>query len=186
RGLEAARPGCSLGERAAGRLRGLRHLLLVPLDDLRRTSRRCIGILARFTQRAPLAQQIPALVEGHLDGVEPPPVVVSRGACRLPLPELVLFGDELLDRRVNLSVIHMELLLRREVGHRQVCRFQSIRFPNESDEYRAARDALLDEEIALRRHTEAVAEQRRRLPLGGEVTTDYAFAGASGTVQIGR
>jgi predicted dithiol-disulfide oxidoreductase (DUF899 family) len=38
-----------------------------------------------------------------------------------------------------------------------------------SDEYRAARDALLDEKIALRRHAEAVAERRRRLPLGGEL-----------------
>ncbi len=43
-------------------------------------------------------------------------------------------------------------------------RFHSISFPNESDEYRAERDALLDEEIALRRHSEAVAEQRRGLP----------------------
>jgi predicted dithiol-disulfide oxidoreductase (DUF899 family) len=59
-----------------------------------------------------------------------------------------------------------------------------MRFPNESDEYRAARDALLDEEIALRRHTEAVADQRRRLPLGGEVPTDYEFAGAGGTVRL--
>lgn len=64
------------------------------------------------------------------------------------------------------------------------CRFQSIRFPNESDEYRAARDALLDEEIALRRHTEAVAEQRRHLPLGGRVPTDYAFDGADGPVHL--
>lgn len=54
-------------------------------------------------------------------------------------------------------------------------RFHGISFPNESDEYRAERDALLDEEIALRRHSEAVAEQRRGLPLGGEVPTDYRF-----------
>jgi predicted dithiol-disulfide oxidoreductase (DUF899 family) len=63
-------------------------------------------------------------------------------------------------------------------------RFHGIRFPNESGEYRAARDALLDEEIALRRHAEAVAEQRRGLPLGGEVPTDYAFDGADGTVRL--
>jgi predicted dithiol-disulfide oxidoreductase (DUF899 family) len=65
-----------------------------------------------------------------------------------------------------------------------VGRFHRIRLPNESDEYRTARDALLDEEIALRRHTEAVAEQRRRLPLGGEVPTDYEFDGAGGTVRL--
>ena len=61
----------------------------------------------------------------------------------------------------------------------------SIRFPNESEEYRAARDALLDEEIALRRHTEAVAEQRRQLPLGGDVPTDYIFdESGSRTVRL--
>jgi predicted dithiol-disulfide oxidoreductase (DUF899 family) len=59
-----------------------------------------------------------------------------------------------------------------------------MRFPNESDEYRGARDALLREEIELRRHGEAVAEQRRSLPLGGEVPTDYRFDGADGTVHL--
>ena len=39
----------------------------------------------------------------------------------------------------------------------------AVRFPGESDEYRRARDALLVEEIELRRHIERVAEQRRRL-----------------------
>jgi predicted dithiol-disulfide oxidoreductase (DUF899 family) len=50
-------------------------------------------------------------------------------------------------------------------------------FPNESDEYRAARNALLAEEIELRRHIERVAEQRRALPPGGKVTKDYRFQG---------
>jgi len=59
-----------------------------------------------------------------------------------------------------------------------------MRFPNESDAYRAARDALLQEEIELRRRSEAVAEQRRSLPLGGEMPTDYAFDGADGTVRL--
>src|SRR4029077_20905263 len=45
-----------------------------------------------------------------------------------------------------------------ELGLGQVCRFHGMRFPNESDGYRAARDALLQEEIELRRHSEAVAE----------------------------
>jgi predicted dithiol-disulfide oxidoreductase (DUF899 family) len=39
-----------------------------------------------------------------------------------------------------------------------------VRFPNESPEYRRARQALLAEEIELRRHIERVAEQRRALP----------------------
>ena len=52
---------------------------------------------------------------------------------------------------------------------------QQARFPGESDEYRRARDELLRAEMALRRQIEAVAAQRRRLPLGGVVPTDYAF-----------
>jgi predicted dithiol-disulfide oxidoreductase (DUF899 family) len=55
-----------------------------------------------------------------------------------------------------------------------------IRFPNESAEYRAARTALLAEEIELRRHLERVAAQRRALPPGGEVTGDYRFDGPDG------
>ncbi|SRR5712691_9599666 len=50
-----------------------------------------------------------------------------------------------------------------------------VRFPGESDDYRRARDELLRAEIDLRRQIEAVASQRRRLPLGGEVPADYAF-----------
>ena len=50
-----------------------------------------------------------------------------------------------------------------------------IRFPGESSSYRAARDKLLDAEIDLRRATEAVAAQRRDLPLGGEISQDYEF-----------
>jgi predicted dithiol-disulfide oxidoreductase (DUF899 family) len=50
-----------------------------------------------------------------------------------------------------------------------------LTYPNESAEYRKARNALLVEEIALRRQIEAVAAQRRALPLGGEVPEDYLF-----------
>jgi predicted dithiol-disulfide oxidoreductase (DUF899 family) len=58
----------------------------------------------------------------------------------------------------------------------------TIHFPNESNEYRQARNALLAEEIELRRHLERVAEQRRQLPPGGEVTKDYRFEGEEGPV----
>lgn len=50
-----------------------------------------------------------------------------------------------------------------------------MRIPNESAEYRAARTALLAEEIELRRHMERVAAQLRALPPGGPVTGDYRF-----------
>ncbi|WP_353374503.1 DUF899 family protein, partial [Mycobacterium sp.] len=57
-----------------------------------------------------------------------------------------------------------------------------VSFPNESDEYRRARTAMLAEEIELRRHIERVAEQRRALPPGGEVTKEYRFDSADGPV----
>jgi predicted dithiol-disulfide oxidoreductase (DUF899 family) len=52
---------------------------------------------------------------------------------------------------------------------------EHLRYPNESAEYRAARNALLDEEIALRKQIEAVAAKRRSLPLGGKLPEDYVF-----------
>jgi predicted dithiol-disulfide oxidoreductase (DUF899 family) len=51
----------------------------------------------------------------------------------------------------------------------------SVRFPGESAEYRTARDRLLQEEAALRRHVDEVAALRRSLPLGGTVAEDYVF-----------
>ena len=58
----------------------------------------------------------------------------------------------------------------------------SIRFPGESGAYRAARDKLLESEIELRRKIEAVAAQRRELPLGGKIEQDYVFDQTSGGV----
>ncbi len=59
-----------------------------------------------------------------------------------------------------------------------------VRFPNESPEYRAARRALLAEEIELRRHIERVAAERRALPPGGLVAGDYHFEGEEGRVDF--
>jgi predicted dithiol-disulfide oxidoreductase (DUF899 family) len=59
-----------------------------------------------------------------------------------------------------------------------------VRIPGESAEYRAARRALLAEEIELRRHMERVAEQRRALPLGAPVTGDYRFATETGETDL--
>jgi predicted dithiol-disulfide oxidoreductase (DUF899 family) len=66
----------------------------------------------------------------------------------------------------------------------ELVRASGVRFPNESPEYRAARNALLAEEIELRRHIERVAEQRRKLPPGGEVRTSYSFVGENGPVSF--
>jgi predicted dithiol-disulfide oxidoreductase (DUF899 family) len=54
-----------------------------------------------------------------------------------------------------------------------------ITLPDESPEYRAARDRLLGREIDLRRAMEAVATARRQLPPGGRVKVDYVFQGAA-------
>ncbi|HMH19378.1 MAG TPA: DUF899 family protein [Burkholderiales bacterium] len=64
----------------------------------------------------------------------------------------------------------------------EMARKNKVRFPNESEEYRRAREVLLVEEIELRRHIERVAEQRRALPPGGKVTKDYRFESERGPV----
>jgi len=50
-----------------------------------------------------------------------------------------------------------------------------LTFPGETAEYRAARDKLLEKEIALRREMEALAVARRALPPGGLIPEDYEF-----------
>ncbi|WP_054004963.1 DUF899 family protein [Cypionkella psychrotolerans] len=66
----------------------------------------------------------------------------------------------------------------------ELARNNGVRFPGESPEYRQARDALLAEEIELRRHIERVAKQRRSLPSGGIVPQDYQFLGEAGPVSF--
>src|SRR5438132_971525 len=56
----------------------------------------------------------------------------------------------------------------------------SRRFPNESKEYRKARERLLEAERELRDQVEEVAALRRKLPLGGELKEDYVFKEAAG------
>jgi predicted dithiol-disulfide oxidoreductase (DUF899 family) len=63
----------------------------------------------------------------------------------------------------------MRLLLRKETP------MPHLSFPNESPEYRTARNDLLEAEIALRRQIEAVSAQRRALPPGGAVAEDFVF-----------
>ena len=66
----------------------------------------------------------------------------------------------------------------------ELARGNSVRFPNESAEYRSAREQLLAEEIELRRHIERVAELRRALPPGGAVTKNYEFEGEGGKATL--
>ena len=57
-------------------------------------------------------------------------------------------------------------------------------FPNESAEYRTARNALLIEEIELRRQLERAAEKRRALPAGGAIAKDYELIAEDGPVAF--
>ena len=66
----------------------------------------------------------------------------------------------------------------------ELARVAPTRIPNESADYRAARTALLAEEIELRRHIERVAAQRRALPHGAPVTGDYRFEGDNGSTDF--
>jgi predicted dithiol-disulfide oxidoreductase (DUF899 family) len=56
--------------------------------------------------------------------------------------------------------------------------------PNESAEYRVARNKLLVEEIELRRHLERVASQRRALPPGGEIAQDFQLVSEAGGIRF--
>ena len=56
---------------------------------------------------------------------------------------------------------------------KQMSAANQAHYPNESNEYREARNALLAEEIELRRHMERVAAQRRALPAGGKILKDF-------------
>jgi predicted dithiol-disulfide oxidoreductase (DUF899 family) len=54
-----------------------------------------------------------------------------------------------------------------------------LRYPNESQAYRDARDALLKDEQELVDKIKAVAAKRRTLPPGGELKEDYVFQWAN-------
>ncbi len=54
-------------------------------------------------------------------------------------------------------------------------KYHDKQFPKESDEYRNARNELLQAEIDLRKNLESVSYLRRNLPLGGELKEDYIF-----------
>src|SRR5438477_8334233 len=66
----------------------------------------------------------------------------------------------------------------------QLAETNKVHFPNESAAYRKARNALLVEEIELRRHIERVASQRRALPRGGEIPRDFEFVSEQGPARL--
>ena len=67
---------------------------------------------------------------------------------------------------------------------RELAATNTAHFPNETAAYRTARNALLMEEIELRRHIERVAAQRRALPYGGEVRHDFELVSETGPIRF--
>src|ERR1700712_4909675 len=53
--------------------------------------------------------------------------------------------------------------------------YHDKKFPGENNEYREARNELLEAEVNLRRQTEEVNALRRKLPNGAKVKEDYVF-----------
>jgi predicted dithiol-disulfide oxidoreductase (DUF899 family) len=66
------------------------------------------------------------------------------------------------------------------VPARELAEKRTAPFPGESDDYAKAREALLAEEIEVRRHITRVAEQRQALPPGPVVAKDYRFVDGNG------
>jgi predicted dithiol-disulfide oxidoreductase (DUF899 family) len=58
-----------------------------------------------------------------------------------------------------------------------------LRYPNESREYRDARDLLREDEQELVEKVRSVAERRRNLPPGGRLKEDYVFQWANGPMM---
>jgi predicted dithiol-disulfide oxidoreductase (DUF899 family) len=67
---------------------------------------------------------------------------------------------------------------------RELVANNTAHFPNEGAEYRTARNALLVEEIELRRQIEHVAARRRALPSGGEIPQDFELVSETGPIRF--
>src|SRR4029453_4803950 len=78
---------------------------------------------------------------------------------------------------VNVRAMEMNVNFLDTPGDGGANRRSILMFPDESSEYRAARDRLLEREIELRKAMDEVAAARRALPLGGPVGEDYVFPG---------
>ena len=66
-----------------------------------------------------------------------------------------------------------------EKGLAEEANMSDLRYPNESREYREARDSLLKDEQELIDKVKSVAERRRNLPRGGQLKQDYVFQWAN-------
>jgi hypothetical protein len=82
-------------------------LLLVPLDRPRPPHRRTVGVLAGVASGSTLAEQVPALVELHLEVCEPAPLLCAEGApTDVSLLEAMLLVDKGVDAFDDLVILH--------------------------------------------------------------------------------
>src|SRR6202008_2533373 len=67
---------------------------------------------------------------------------------------------------------------------REVLLDPNVHFPGESNEYRRARNELLEAEAELKRRKEQVAAKRRAPPAGGLIREDYVFESAADSSRV--
>src|SRR5215207_9748569 len=84
-------------------------LLLVALHDLGRAHLGLVGIVAHLATGPPLAEQIPALVERHLDVAQPRRRVRFGALITQAALELVLLVDQRTDPLDHICVVHASL-----------------------------------------------------------------------------
>src|SRR6202046_3206462 len=96
-----------------------RHLLQVALDLVQRAGLRAGRVLAVLTAGPALAGQAPPLVQGLLDGAHLSALLVSgKIAGRQLAAQVMLGGDELVNMREDLLVIHGPSLWRTVLDQR--------------------------------------------------------------------
>src|SRR5439155_6790843 len=82
------------------------HSLLVALDNLGIADPGLTRVGTGLAERTALSEQIPALIETHLDRFEPVVLRLVQPALGSALIEIVLFRDQLLDAIVDPLVFH--------------------------------------------------------------------------------
>src|ERR687888_614646 len=95
--------------------------------------------------------------------------------CRPGTSALTIIGPTAFANGVNLELLRV----RSNTSFKEETNMSELRYPNESREYRDARDLLLKDEQELIDKVKSVAERRRNLPPGGQLKEDYVFQWAN-------
>src|SRR6266480_4294192 len=103
--LRPRRPPSSRRNRRSSASR--HHSLLVALYDLGIADPGLAHVGTGLAERTALSEQIPALIETHLDRFEPAVLGLVQPALGSALIEIVLFRDHLLDAIVDPLVFHL-------------------------------------------------------------------------------